>query len=183
MPRPIFVKKARKANKVAGIKVGDSYWHWKFRHGGKHYSKTPPTRGQLTQSEFLGCMYTAEDTLADVATHVRDKTISAEDAQSECQCVKEEIEQQGESCQEKFDNMPDGLQQGETGQLLERRVESCESIASEIDSLDFGDIEEAQSELDALQENDKAAKEIEDRLQAARDELADAIESIGWDYE
>ncbi len=53
MARAHFVKKARKDNPAAGIKAGDSYYWWKFRRGGKHYSKTAPRPSQLTQSEYL----------------------------------------------------------------------------------------------------------------------------------
>ena len=39
MPRVHHVKSARKDNPVA--KKGESYYWWKFRYGGKRYSKTP----------------------------------------------------------------------------------------------------------------------------------------------
>ena len=42
MPRVNYVKKARKAIPGADIKVGDAYYWWKFRYGGKHVSKIRP---------------------------------------------------------------------------------------------------------------------------------------------
>lgn len=61
MARATFVKKARKDIPGTDIKAGESYYWWKFRFGGKHYSKTPPRRSQLTQSDFLGQLYAIED--------------------------------------------------------------------------------------------------------------------------
>ena len=40
MPRVNYVKKARKNNPA--VKRGESYFWWKFRYGGKQYSKTRP---------------------------------------------------------------------------------------------------------------------------------------------
>jgi hypothetical protein len=60
MPRVNFVKKARKAIPSSGIKVGDSYYWWKFRYGGKFVSKERPRQSQLTQSKLSG-VYAAEE--------------------------------------------------------------------------------------------------------------------------
>jgi hypothetical protein len=52
----------------------------------------------------------------------------------------------GEQAQESFDNMPEGLQQGDTGQMLENRAQAChdaaatlEALADEFDALDKPD--------------------------------------------
>ena len=66
MPRVHHVKRARKAVKSAGIKVGDSYYWWKFRYGGKHTSKTPPRQSQLTNSDKLSRAYAASESLEDI---------------------------------------------------------------------------------------------------------------------
>lgn len=76
-----FVKKARKTIRGTGIKKGDSYWWWKFRHGEKHVSKTQPRQSQLTGSEFLGTVFSIEESLADVDVADREAVASAiEDA-------------------------------------------------------------------------------------------------------
>ncbi len=59
MPRVHHVNKARKDNPVA--KRGESYYWWKFRTSSKNYSLTPPTRSQLTQSEYLTVIYSCQD--------------------------------------------------------------------------------------------------------------------------
>ena len=138
MARAHHVKKARKAIKGTDIKKGDSYYWWKFRRGGKHFSKTPPRRSQLTRSEFYAAIYDIEDEIAGLTA---DETLS-----SVVEDIASRLRELGEECQSKFDNMPEGLQQGDTGQLLEERVSACESMADEFESLDFDDKEDDETD-------------------------------------
>lgn len=124
MAKVHFVKAARKDNPVA--KKGESYYWWKpmvgGRGGAKRFSKERPKPSQLTQSEFLSRLYEEQESL-DAAT----------DAEG-MKAVAEAIRELGEEQQGKYDNMPEGLQQGETGQLLEERAQGCQSWADEIDT-------------------------------------------------
>lgn len=124
MAKVHFVKAARKDNPVA--KAGESYYWWKpmvgGRGGAKRYSKERPSRSQLTQSDFLSSLYGIED--GDMAN-----AQSPEDFRG----VAEALRELGQEQQEKYDNMPDGLQQGDTGQMLEERASGCDSWADEID--------------------------------------------------
>ncbi len=126
MARATFVKAARKDYPQAGIKKGESYYHWAFMVGGrggpKHYSKTPPTRSQLTSSSFLSQIYELEDRGFTGET--------PEDLQSELESLADE-------CDSSLQNMPEGLQQGDTGQLLESRAEGCRETASEFENIDL----------------------------------------------
>jgi hypothetical protein len=170
MARATFVKKARKTIKGTGIKKGDSYYWWKFRFGSKHVSKTPPRRSQLTQSAFYSTMYDAEDTAADIAEQLRTGKIDFADAKDQLEQIKGDVESAGDECQGAFDNMPEGLQQGDTGQLLERRVEVCQDISSEIDNIDIPD------------DDDEDLKN-DDAREAKREEIANEIDGISWDIE
>lgn len=173
MPRLHFVKKARKANKDHDIKKGDSYYWWKFRLGRssmKRISKTRPRRSQLTLSEFYGTMYDAEDDLeaaVDEFRHGHDLEALA----SACEAAKSDVEQAGETCQEKFDNMPDSLQQGETGQLLEGRVQSCEEIAQALD--------DAAEEVRSYELPEDDSKELDGEIQ----EVCGIVTGVDWSYE
>lgn len=137
MARVTFVKSARKDNPVA--KKGESYYWWKpmvgGRGGAKRYSKERPTRSQLTQSDFLGQLYAIED----------DQITKASEPQ-ELKDAAEALRELGQEEQGKFDNMPDGLQQGDTGQMIEERAQSCESWADELDTI----ADAWESELEAL---------------------------------
>lgn len=124
MAKVHFVKSARKDNPVA--KVGESYYWWKpmvgGRGGAKRYSKERPKPSQLTQSEFLSAAYAAQESLD-----------AAKDADA-FRTVAEEVRSLGDETQAKYDNMPEGLQQGDTGQMLEERASQCSEWADQIES-------------------------------------------------
>jgi len=150
MPRVHVVKSARKPQPHAGIEVGDSYYWWKFRFGGKHVSKTRPSRSQLTQSDFFSQMYAIEDdTIQNIET--------AEDIRN----VIDELETLRDETQEKFDNMPDSLQYGSTGELLESRVEGCEEMINELDNCAM-ELEDKEGEMHELTRPEEPGEEPDD---------------------
>ena len=124
-----------------GIKKGDQYWFAKIKTGPQSSftirSKTPISRSRLTSSEFLATAYDISDCIADAET--------VDDLK---QC-KDDLEALRDETREKFDNLPEGLQAGPTGELLEERVQKCEDLLSElenaIDALDE-DEDEPESE-------------------------------------
>ncbi len=127
MARPEH-RKAAKDYPQQGIAKGDTYWYVKIKTGA--YSsrelrqKHPFKRSQLTSSDFLSQLYDWEDSIADFAgTH------------DELQDFADTIRQLGEEQRDKYDNMPEGLQQGDTGQMLEQRADACEAAADEIENI------------------------------------------------
>ena len=130
MPKVIHVKKARKAIRSAGIKVGDSYYWWKFRFGPKQVSKTPPKRQQLTQSDFLSQVYDLEDRIGELSP------VNIDDLTSELSSIADDIRTLGDEQQEKLDVMPEALQDSSSsGELLRERVDACEAWADEIEGV------------------------------------------------
>lgn len=140
MARAIFVKKARKDNSV--VKKGESYYWWKFRFGGKHYSKERPRRSQLTQSGFLSQMYDIEDGIGEQNfTEMDSDAIQStiDEFVSDIQCLLDE-------CQESFDNMPEQLQESSSsGETLQMRIDGLEQAISDLENIDT-DFEEEDSE-------------------------------------
>lgn len=130
MPRVNFVKKARKNYPDEGIKKGDSYFHWKFRYGGLHRSRTHPKQSQLTQSEYLSEAYSIEEDLAELTA----ETV-AEDGFSLDEYI-DRIRALGEMAEERRSNMPDQLQDSETGELLQNRADAMEDWASQLEAID-----------------------------------------------
>lgn len=124
-----FVKKCRKTIRGTGIKKGDSYYWWQFAYGTKQRSKTKPRRSQLTRSGFLASIYDIED---DIAEATADEHL--EDVVSN---VIDELRNLSDECQSSLDNMPDALQEADTGQLLSERVENCNNAADEFESIDL----------------------------------------------
>jgi hypothetical protein len=49
--------------------------------------------------------------------------------------LAEGVREVGQEQQDKLDNMPEGLQQGATGELLQERIDACESSADELETI------------------------------------------------
>lgn len=155
-----FVKKARKNYPKEGIKKGESYWWWKFRFGGKYKSKTQPKASQLTQSDFLSTLYSVQESIEEFEADDGDEIASFIEDQ------KLELEQLRDTCQENHDNMPDQLQDSETGELLQNRVDGLEGVIDELDCIDI-DVDE-----DALREEAKDEIEGDETIKPADREAA-----------
>lgn len=137
MARVHTVAKARKAIPDSGVQVGDTYYWWKFRFGGRRISKTYPKRSQLTQSVFLGQVYDIEDR---ISTLDADETLPDQVAE-----IAQELRDLASECESNRSNMPDHLQDSPTGELLQEREEACNNAADELDEIDLnppGDEEE-----------------------------------------
>lgn len=164
MPRVNYVKKARKDNPVA--KAGESYYWWKFRYGGKRFSKTYPKRSQLTQSEYFGTLYDLSDRAQDWAITTDDEFTALVDE------VRDALSDLQSETEEKLYNMPDQLQYAPTGELLQERIDALDNAVNELDYIeefdfDEEDFDEAPYDLDDPE--DVEAME-EDREQHERDE-------------
>jgi predicted enzyme involved in methoxymalonyl-ACP biosynthesis len=149
------------------IKKGEMYYWWAFRFGGKRISKTQPRRSQLTQSEFFGNMYDAEDELSDAISAFRNDH-DFEEFASACESIAENVRGYGEECDEKRSNMPDSLQDSETGQLLETRNDECNTIADDLESA-AGEIRDC-----AVEESDHEDTPDQARLRRLVEELRDS---------
>jgi len=132
------VQKARKANKEYGIKKGDSYYWWAFRYGGKHVSKTLPEPSQLINSKFLSSMISFGEVLDDINS-ATDPIKTVDELKSYVESIISDIRQLGEECQEKLDNMPEGLQQGSSGEILQNRIEESEAYAQDLEDVGLDD--------------------------------------------
>lgn len=163
-------RKARKDYPDNGVKKGDMYYYVSIKTGPRSSRVmrqiTPFKRSQLTSSAFLGAMYDIEDALPEV---------------KDAEMVREiigELEQLRDETQESFDNMPEQLQYGDTGQMLEERVQGCEVAIDELETA-AGNIEswepsETDGEVDEPEHDDEdqtndAGQTFEDVLSEARD--------------
>lgn len=146
MPRVTHVKSARKDNPVCN--KGESYYWWKFRYGSKRYSLTYPKQSQLTQSAYLGAVYDLIDQAQDPAIELGD----SDSLDSYCSDIRDEIENIQSECQESLDNMPEQLQYAPTGELLQERIDACETAMSDLDYIEAPD--QWQEVIDAREEHD-----------------------------
>jgi hypothetical protein len=132
MPRVNFVKKARKDNPA--VKAGESYYWWKFRFGGKQYSKMPPARAQLTQSEFLSTLYDLEDGLSDRFAHAA----SSDELETARDDLVSEIQELLDETKSRLENMPEHLQDtSDSGMMLQERIDGLQSWIDDLESVDL----------------------------------------------
>lgn len=155
MPRVHFVKKARTAKPEHGIAKGDSYYNWGLmigRRGVKFYSKTRPKPQQLTRSEY-------RIAVLDVLDRIAEESLSPDDIDD----IISDIRQIAEDQDEKFNNLPDSLQNGSSGELLTERKDACEAWADELEAVEAPEeIDETDIDDDDLEEHGFDPADLED---------------------
>lgn len=129
MPKVHHVKKAMKDVPNTDIKKGESYFWWKFRFGGKRCSRTRPRQSQLTQSDYLSQLYGLVEQIEDLTVDGLDDVSS----------IVDDLNSLADECEEKRSNMPDQLQDSESGELLQRRADTCREAANALDSIEIPD--------------------------------------------
>lgn len=112
------------------IHKGESYWTWCFMNQNPQYSKTKPRPSQLTQSEFLSQYYGIQEQIEDFAPE------APEDVQEFVDDIVSQLEELRDECQDRFDNMPYQLQDADSGQMLQERIDECDSLISDLESID-----------------------------------------------
>jgi len=142
MPKVTKVLSARKDVPHADIKVGDTYYWWKFRFGGKRYSKTYPKASELTQSNYLSQLYDIQDEINGMFAE------SVEDIEYFIEDIKERLESLKDETEESLNNMPESLQYSPTGELLQERIDSLDLAISEFESIDLDFDEESDESLE-----------------------------------
>lgn len=190
MPR-VRSQKAAKDYPTHGIMKGQTYYKWKFFKGPAMMSATFPRRAQLTRSHFLSTIYDIEDRsipgLRD--SHYRDP----DGLKGDLETIKDELQELADDAENSLYNMPESLQQGPTGELLQGRVDGVQEM---IDSLDgiidnlpdlpdekddpgaFDMAEPLRGEFDSVEDFDEAIAEWDE----ARDEHEDEVTAFE-DYE
>ena len=160
-------RKAAKDYPQFGIAKGDMHYYVKIKTGPRSSremrSKTPFKRSQLTQSDYLSQLYDWEDSKAEIS--------DMESAQQ----FADDIRALGEEQDEKFNNMPEGLQQGDSGQMIEARRDACEAAAGEIEEI-ISEWEDAKSTWESEIEEYRTEKKFFDEETAAHDEWEDLDE-------
>lgn len=197
----------------ATIAKGEPYTWFKVGFRSKHKRvrcsrpQCQPKESELISSPFLSQAARIREDLQEAIDAFSQNGGSPEDLKSAVEDAAGSFRELGEEAQGSFDNMPEGLQQGETGQMLEQRAQRCEEIADELEGVDFDsaehDFDSLRSDLeegkvkevgDALQEeqdpeeshNDWQARlrdELDEQEQAWRDELVSNVEGVDCDVE
>jgi len=195
MPKVNRVEHARKPQGKCSkcgtdIISGAPYVWWKFRYGGRRVRCTKPEcqpkPSDLTQSEYLSTVYEWQERTFEFDCR--------EDVESAKEEMAGEIETLRCELEEKLDNMPEGLRDGDTGQLLQERIASLqeaqdaiESIEVEIEGEEPEEPERAEGETDEAfaarraawcQEVEKWNEKNQPAFESAANEIVDALSSI-----
>lgn len=98
------------------------------------------------------------------------------------QNIADELDTIKDNCQDSLDNMPEGLQEGNTGELLQERIDNLDSAISDLEAIDYDNIKEGElgdSDYDSL--TDEAKEEMNEAIKSS---LREEIESaLSWlDY-
>lgn len=131
MSRVHHVKAAAKDYPQAGIKKGEPYYWWKNYRQSKQRSKERPKPSQVASSDYARSVLSLVEGLE---AWGKDPW-TADDRDS----LVSELEQIRDEEQDKLDNLPEGLQQGDTGMMLEQRVSDLDEWISELESLEFAE--------------------------------------------
>jgi hypothetical protein len=131
MTKVHMVKHARKNYPEHGIVKGDTYYWWQFAFRPKQFSKTPPKPAQLTQSAFLQSLYEIQDRIRNLSPE------TVQDLSSELEEIINDIENLRDEQEEKRNNMPEQLQESNSGELLQERYDGLDSWISELQSIDL----------------------------------------------
>lgn len=171
MPRVNFVKKARKDNPVC--KKGESYYWWKFRYGGKHYSLTHPKQSQLTQSDKLSRLYSCSENVQDLSSYVsmHDYDEVADFLREQADEAREVASEYEDAADAKEEYFPDsGEEIREKAYAAESFADELETLADEVENLpdDESIKEEFEDEIDGLNQD-----EIEEFINQKREEYID----------
>ena len=92
------------------------------------------------------------------------------------QSIADELDSIKDQCQDSLDNMPEGLQEGDTGQLLQDRIDSLDLAVSDLEGIDYGTLkEDAEINLDVEEGDENYEEELEE---ATKESLREEIESV-----
>jgi hypothetical protein len=196
MARVTTVKSARKDQPTACVRchkkivVGQGY-RWVANRIGRssitkriHVECGSFKRSEITTSEKLGMVYDAQDNAHnEVTAWPNDGNI--DDLEAILQQARDTAEEVQGMYEESLSNMPEGLQQGDTGQQIQEKIDMLDSWISELESVSLEGFDEEEFEItDASDEADLERQKqalAEDREQWAeqqRDEARGALDSL-----
>jgi hypothetical protein len=129
MARAHFIKKSRKAYPKFGIQKGDSYYWWQFRGGPIMKSKTRPKESQLTRSAHKSECYAILEELEEIDLSEIRNGLDLSD-------YADRIRELGSNAEDSRSNMPEQLQDSNSGELLQQRVDDMEDWADQLEQVD-----------------------------------------------
>jgi chemotaxis protein histidine kinase CheA len=176
VPRINRVAKARKSPGTCGgcgkeIPVGAPYKWIKFRFGGKRFrcGDCDFKGSDLTQSAFLGQTSDLNDRISELANLEEPSEI-----RDEIEDIVSEFNNLADECESNRENMPEQLQDSDTGSMLEERASTCRDVADNLEGVDC-DFDEEAARSEAKTEFEEETTEAE-RSEMDQEDIDAAIE-------
>ena len=98
------------------------------------------------------------------------------------QSIADELSNIKDDVQSSLDNMPEGLQEGDTGQLLQERIDNLDCAISDLEAIDYDSIKEGElgdSDYDSL--TDEAKEEMDETIKSSlREEIESALSCLDY---
>lgn len=157
------------------INVGESYYTWCFYGGQSQYSKERPKPSQLTQNWFKQELYSIQEKIEEFEPE------DVEDVATFIDEIRDDAESLRDECQEHLDNMPEQLQDSDSGQTLQERIDNLDSVIGDIDNFDS----EFESEIE--KEDDETDDEFLERQSEEKqqwlDDKTSEIQEFDFNFE
>lgn len=177
MARIERIKSARKEHKCSKcgntIEVGQSY-----------LKATPyrrPTIYRCTKCGLKSYETSGSEYVKEVGSIVEDWEESYSLGETTAEDIASTLEDIKDSQQDSLDNMPENLQYGDTGQMLQERIDSLESVIDELNDISWEDCEseareEAENEMGEYDSDDKEYDSEEDFKEALEETVTELQE-------
>ncbi len=188
MPRVTHVRKARKDNPVC--KAGESYYWWKFRFGGKHYSLTYPKPSQLTQSVYLSVIYACQEQWSELDEPTLIEAAEWDQAfvatwlgqiADSMESIKDELFELVDQYEESASNQEEYFSGSEHIDTLRECGMECEATCDEIDVI-IDDVRSTGEEIEGLEMPDKKDFSDKEEWQEQCDmDVQDLVDAIGYE--
>ena len=157
------------------INVGESYYTWCFYGGQQQYSKERPKPSQLTQNWFKQELYSIQEKIEEFEPEdVEDVATFVDDIRSDAENLRDE-------CQEHLDNMPEQLQDSDSGQTLQERIDNLDSVIGDIDNFDSEFESEIEKEDDET-DDEFLERQSEEKQQWLDDKMSE-IQEFDFNFE
>jgi hypothetical protein len=177
MPRVTKVQKARRSPgncSSCGVKIeiGQPYFWWQFAFAPKSIrcALHPPAPKDLTRSAFHSTLL-----------GIQEEDFTGPSDSSELESLRDDVVSQLEDLKSEIEgnlsNMPDSLQQGSTGELLQERIDALDEVISNLQGVDCSVAAEDEQPADEEGEEDREAQ-ITERLTEIADELTSILGDV-----
>lgn len=159
------------------IKPGDKYYEWKHNHAPvsrQHQEHGAPKQSELCTGKMSGVYAAIEGAEADIAAARKtDDPSGLADILTSC---AESVNEVKDEYEQSKSNMPDSLQEGPTGELIQEKVDGLEQFADALESaassdeIENWDMDEESPEPGEDHSDDCATKQEDDEADKKADE-------------